>query len=499
MESSVYFFLTFGPMIKRIANQVDLSGIQLKGFQVFLLLLALTFLVRFLTFFPTVFDQDESTYIIIAKQLLSGKIPYVDSIEIKPIGIFLFFATALKLFGHSVLSIRLLSIIMITLTGFMLYLAKQSTANRRQAVWVGVAYIIMSSIHQWTWSPNTEIYFNAFTAGGLLILLRAKKPLHYFWLGLIMGMGFMIKYMVIFDMAAFGLYFLVSSIPKQKKISVISSVLLISLGFLIPLAITSLVYKKMGYWDEFVFATITAPSRYISEYSVLDMGSFLGEILAAYFPLSLLFLYSIYYILTSGTYNRAYRVLALSWSILVWLAIFLPGKLFHHYAFQALVPISFFMFDAWETKAKISRVLKPVYLISLFLLLIIVTLSMQFKYLLNKPDYPKMEAEYLNGRMEKEDRIFVMGSHIVYFLCQKEAPLKYIHTSLMIRKDHVKTFMIDQAAEFQKIKELQPRFIVVEGDAYMTFTQLYLEDMLKEHYKISKTWNSDQIVCFERF
>jgi hypothetical protein len=53
-------------------------------------LLAVT--LRFFSFFPSVIDHDESTYLEIARMLLSGKILYVDMVDIKPPGIFLILA-----------------------------------------------------------------------------------------------------------------------------------------------------------------------------------------------------------------------------------------------------------------------------------------------------------------------------------------------------------------------------------------------------------------------
>ncbi len=55
---------------------------------VFFFFAILSVALRFFSFFPSVLDHDESTYLEIAREMLEGKALYVDLIDIKPPGIF---------------------------------------------------------------------------------------------------------------------------------------------------------------------------------------------------------------------------------------------------------------------------------------------------------------------------------------------------------------------------------------------------------------------------
>ncbi|MBP8239553.1 MAG: hypothetical protein KAX50_06315, partial [Saprospiraceae bacterium] len=59
-------------------------------------LIGLALVMRFFSFFPSVINHDESTYILIAEGLLKGKVYFRDYIDTKPIGIFLLYAGFLK-------------------------------------------------------------------------------------------------------------------------------------------------------------------------------------------------------------------------------------------------------------------------------------------------------------------------------------------------------------------------------------------------------------------
>src|SRR5436190_16333181 len=107
------------------ATVVDAKSI---GFLIFLLSWVL--LMRAPTFLVSAVDWDESLYVLIASQWLSGHPPYTTVFEIKPIGIFAIFAAALGAFGESIASIRLLTVIVVCLTSVvMLLIARRMLHN----------------------------------------------------------------------------------------------------------------------------------------------------------------------------------------------------------------------------------------------------------------------------------------------------------------------------------------------------------------------------------
>lgn len=472
------------------------SVIHKKPINVLVLFIVLTSIVRFFTFFPSVIDHDESTYILIAQQLLGGKIPYVHNIEVKPVGIFLIFAAGLKLFGQSVLSIRILTTLTIALTAFLLYQAKSRHRNSETGFLVGLAYIVMISLHKWTWSGNTEMYFNFFTAFALYALFSARKHAHYFGVGLLLGVGFIVKYFVLLDFMAFGLFFLIKSIKNEKPGIIVFRSLLSVIGFALPALITALIYWEIGYWDEYIFATFTIPSGYSSDRNVVNMLAFFAEIMISFLPFTILYALSVWQLLKSKKTDLGIIVLAVSWFIFVWAAILFTGKERHHYAMQAILPLVFFMFDYNHFATKFSNYIKLKYLYILFAFVAIVSMGMQFQKLIRKPDFPKLVAGYINERKQDDDNIFVMDKNIIYFLCDAEVPLKYVHTTLITSEEHVKAFRVNQQKEFETIRYIKPEFIIVD-DYYKPWAEHYMGEFILENYTISNTWNSGKIVCYE--
>ena len=124
----------------------------------FLLFLGTAILLRIFSFFPSVINHDESTYIVIADGLLRGQMYWVDSIDIKPVGIFLIYAAFLKIGAGSIFMLRFFTAIWVAGTAYFLYRAKMVMgSDDRAARASGMVYLVMCSLFTfYCVSPNTE-------------------------------------------------------------------------------------------------------------------------------------------------------------------------------------------------------------------------------------------------------------------------------------------------------------------------------------------------------
>lgn len=131
----------------------------------FLLFIVAAVGLRFFSFFPSVLDHDESTYMIIGRDILNGKSLYTDVTDTKPVGIFLFYAGLEFLTGNSIFWKRFVFAIVVGLTAFLVFkVSKKLFENRKVAFASGIIYIFYTSV--WNYhgrSPNTELLFNLFT------------------------------------------------------------------------------------------------------------------------------------------------------------------------------------------------------------------------------------------------------------------------------------------------------------------------------------------------
>ncbi len=466
--------------------------IKISKNRLFLFLVLMAIGLRLTSFFPLVIDHDESTYLIIADQWLKGKIPYVDNIEVKPIGIFLLFASVLKI-ASSVWAVRLAAAVAIGMTGFFLALASNSYFKNSRGIFVGTLYVFAGSLHKWSWSANTEIFFLLFSSVTLYLLIRYRKPGSIFLAGLSLGLGFLFKYHILFDGMAFGLLFIILRHRQIKKILIDGCLFIV--GMVLPMAICLASYFIIGHLDEFIFATWTIPSRYTSDTLLGSSLLFMGEFYLSLLPLSLLFWAGL-----ATTYQKRHvRVLRfiLIWLILSWFGILFTGKNYFHYYFQALPCLCFFLpqfieilgIEKWAKSLNFqASQSKWIVIIALLFL----TNFNQFLFWNSSSDYLPEAAAMIRNDESKVTYIYTNHQNILYYLTDTSVPTKYIHTSLLYKPDLAFAFGVKPDLEFRRIIEKKPRYYLFRGKIPSPF-----QNEISSHYELAATWD-DETQLFRR-
>jgi 4-amino-4-deoxy-L-arabinose transferase-like glycosyltransferase len=440
----------------KIKQLHERSGFLLMAF------VLLAIFSRVFTYFPSVIDHDESTYLIIAQQWLKGFVPYVDMVEVKPIGIFILFAAVIKVFGNSILAVRILASVFIGLTGFFIYKSLFiTTKNLRLSLFSGIVSIIIVSAHRWGWSANTEIFFNLFTMISLFIFLKSKQPLAGFLAGFVLGLGFMIKYMVLFDFAAFLLFVFMIEHRKAKRKAIFKSALAI-IGFIIPFAVVNWAYYWIGQYELFYFASFVIPGNYSSEFYFSKALGLIGNFYLANLPFSVLWLISVVFLVSQKNESRKWLFLFIVWSFLSWIAIIITGKNSPHYLIQAIPPFSMFCLYFLQNRSKLAikiMTIKPKFIV-LTIIVLIVGVNLHQYIVLPKRDYPKELANHIKKQMDDDDSIYVSYKNVIYFLLNKKPASKYVHPSLLINLEHIKAFGVDVKKEQQIILNQRPDYII---------------------------------------
>ena len=257
---------------------------------IFIGFLLLSFFLRFWTLFVSVLDKDESIYILGADSLLNGNLPYTEIWDNKPPGIFILFSLAMLIFDRSIVSIRIISILATTFTSYFLYRIG-ATIDQKQGekigLLAGVLYAIFS-LHNDGAAANAEIFFAPFVTVGFLLLFRNRQlsNIKVFMIGLIFGIGMQIKYLVIMDTLA--LVLLGTWFRKERKIkekekeglikklnSTLKFYLIFGIGLILPAIFIAFIYQFYGYFDEYIYATISANSKYVAmlDFSFSDLLS----------------------------------------------------------------------------------------------------------------------------------------------------------------------------------------------------------------------------------
>lgn len=457
------------------------------GFRVFLLLTGLSLLLRFFSFFPSVLDHDESTYLEIARQMLAGKTLYVDYIDIKPPGIFLILAAFQFFFGYSIFVMRLLVAVWVALTAFMVFkTAGRLVNNHKAALASGLIYVFF--ISTWSYygvSITPEIFFNLFTIVALYLLLRLRGQKKFLLAGLAAGMGFLVKYFVLADFLAFLVFVLFllnrGTRPKYPYAAAIS-LILAAAGFMLPFGLANLWYYVQGNFEAFREIIYLAPSRYPAEFSPLKTLEFIIDFHAMFLPVFFFFYYALFDRSLQDDQLSAIRHLLWAWAPLALAAVILSGRSFGHYTIQLMLPVSLVAGMFFHSERKLPVFLTKATsrrsgLIILAALVVLITL-LKLEYVIRK-DQPREVAAYLGPRLQA-DEAFYTGNyhHILYYLLKKDSPTPYLHRSLLMNDHHLEALGIDRNKAFREIMDQRPVYIIVQKE----YPPGAMRDFIRDHY-----------------
>lgn len=435
------------------------------------LLVLIAIAMRFLSFFPSVIDHDESTYLIIADALLHGDVYFRDVIDTKPIGIFGLFAAFQALFGKSIIALRVITAIWIAVTGWMIsHVHRQLLREDNEEPYnpaplaSGIIYVMMTSVFTFFGiSPNTELFFTLFTITALFLILRHQGFGWFLLAGLLLGLGFMIKYVVVFDALALGIFYLWQQVVSGKKWSFwFVRCAIMAVGFSIPFGLVWIYYARMGLDESFRFFSFELSGRYFIDSAWQTNLIYALDCLMRYFPVTLWFVYCAWHWRTTG---KELPLLSCIWGMLAMIIILIPGKLFYHYFIQFMLPMSLLAGSFFDRRREPGRVLawmrNPKIGYPLLIIGSLVILYFQKVDFVDKRDYPREVAAWLKTRLQPGDKIYTGNYHqIIYYLTGTDSPTPYIHSSLIWSEENNGALGISREEECRKILDQRPRYIM---------------------------------------
>lgn len=276
----------------------------------------------------------------------------------------------------------------------------------------------------------------------------------------------------------------------------LSRCILMGIGFLIPLGITWWYYRQMGMEDTFLFYTLELSGRYFHHPPIGNYIIFLLDCFARYLPITFWFIYCAGKWRVTGP---SLPVLSVLWGSLTLIIVLVPGKFFGHYFIQVMAPLSLLAGSFFDRRRDVPRSIswmrKPSFIYTAFIALLLVNMGFQKADFIDKRDYPKEVAAYLNEMLQPGDILFTGNyHHIIYLLTGTLSPTPYVHRSLMWDAENIKALKIDQETELKKILQQNPRFIVmgkpIHEDNILSLT-------LASSYKVIKTFDQKATV-YER-
>ena len=160
---------------------------KILSFIIVLVILAQTII------FP--FGRDQGVFAVFGSSILEGQVPYSDIFDIKPPLIFYIYALAFKMFGTSVISLRIFDFIYSLLTCLMLYFFVKKILKDSFAALIAppIYSFLYFSLGFWH-TAQPESYMGLWIIMGLYLYFESKSFWHYFLSGLSVGIIFLLKY-----------------------------------------------------------------------------------------------------------------------------------------------------------------------------------------------------------------------------------------------------------------------------------------------------------------
>jgi thiamine transporter ThiT len=502
------------PRIERSAPQstVHAAGASLPLAAVAAGFALLVLVLRSATFFHTVENWDESLYLLMARSVLDGHTLYTEIWDHKPPGIFYLFALAQLVFGRTVLSIRLAAWLAVTASSVLLFLIGRRLRSPTTGVVAGLLYAVFS-LNDGGVASNVELFFTPLLLLALLLVVSyeatelLERPSPPLLLGLVAGLALQMKYVVIFDLAAF---FLLLAPPLWREAArdspgrLLRCVALACAGSLLPLVVVASWFAACGHFADYVDANFVANVRYVDEvgFDFSKLAWMIERRVREAFPLWLSLALAPACLVLFPALERETRrglVAGLLWAVLAFLGILAMRRLFAHYFLSLTAPLcllcALVVCSAAESPGRTgarTRLLLALVLLGPLLRgaerpLSLAAQTLYHRVVRHEPlwgDEPAQVAEYLRSRVRPGDYLYVADYHpILYYLLPVRVPTRFPLPPHLADERWRELTGFDPEAEVRAIFAKKPLYVVKVEEKDTPFYRLLREELERSYQR----------------
>ncbi|EKD50245.1 MAG: hypothetical protein ACD_62C00603G0002 [uncultured bacterium] len=410
-------------------------------------LFILTLLLRSASFYTPVLDVDETQFAGFAHVLMDGGLPYVDSLDTKPLGIYLFYWFVFALFGRTnMVAVHVVTACISFATAYFLYLVFAQWERKREGRWAALLFVVFST----TFVPKyiatsinsvmvfflvLSVYFMARSARSGVLLDSALS-------GLILGLALLFKYTAGIQCVLFfcfsGIWMLLSRVDRSRaqvlKTFIVHNAIF-ALAFVLPFVLHGVVLWHIGVWPDFVNWSLAGSGAYIAQggSTIAFWQSLLirfgGYVLATMF----VWIYSVRGFQKSLLRHPLYLLL-MCWFVLTLVPVCLGGRFYPHY-FIPLLPSLCGLAAYGVNRVKVSKTV--VVLLIVLPATLFWTLRLDYRtFLKHFPDDAIYEQQSVGERIkvmsQPGDTLFVWGFATgIYFSSGLKPASRFLWTDLL--------------------------------------------------------------------
>lgn len=390
-----------------------------------------------------IIDIDESQFAVYANVLLDGGLPYVDSVDTKPLGIYWFYAAIFYFFGpNNMTAVHIVTILWVLATAW--YCRKiASYFGSKQAGWLAALfYVVFSSV-----APAQIISTSIVSIMMLPLTMsiwhlvrweenkRFREPLLS---GIFFGIACLFKYQAGINLFVVLTWFICMAVRSPKKETLVGKGFFLFLaGGIFIGALFSVYLKMIGVWNDFVFYSFKGGVAYLAaENNINDFFRNLVKRGGAFIMVSL-FLW--YFALRGAIKPNQKNLLVIIWLIFSVIVISFGGRFYGHYFIQIIPPLA--ILAAQNIDAGLTRIngnpffwlwKRPLrfFLAGAISLAFVFSTSTAFNEKLEKYHVfqrHKKIARYIGERSTPDDPIFVWGfATPVYFYSNRMPSSRFL-------------------------------------------------------------------------
>ena len=499
---------------------------------------AAALVLRSLSLVYSVYNYDESLYILMGAEMSRGHLPYTTVCDLKPFGLFAIFGLFTALPFDGVIVSRLAASLVVGLTADLIRrVAALLFDDPKSMIGIpaGLAFILFSLANGGV-AAQGELFHDACAVLALFILLRALRedrlPSWKIFMasGLILGVGIQIKQSVIFDMAAIMAGILLITTPGRWPSPgslrwILPHLLLLAAASLVPTLAVIGIYLLTGHWDAWAAANITAHQVFYGLSRPFEIDPALRA-LWEQAPLWLAACLAALRLrrLTQSSAERRAGLFLLAWVAAIMACIVFLRIASDHYFLQLLPALSLLTglligrglleeIAASRVRAGIVGALTCLTLFSVAKEPLIHTGYILWDRVVHGErfagDTPRRIAADLKSDLGPEDSLYVLGFQpLVYYLTGAKLATRFAFTGLPHRDYPGRDGCpwVEQKVEMQRVLDSRPRFLVVEDGVFLheldPAVKSVLTERLARDYRLRKRYEQHylhHLYPFERF
>jgi hypothetical protein len=444
-----------------------------------------TTLLRFPTLLRSVLDWDESLYVLVAGQVLSGHLPYTTVWDNKPPGIYVIFAVFEALCRDPVLAIRAATIVFTTALAGLLWrlafiiCAGAPAAAQPRLAWLAALSFIVGALSNDGLAANTELFMECFSVAAILAAIDpgfcAGRPAgRAFCTGVLFSLACLTKYVAVFEAQAVGFALLFCAHLSWRD-RMARGAIAVAGAALAPACIV-LIYAAAGdlglWWSCSIASNIT---RVAVPFSGAQLQSVALTILPRWAPAILAACLLLVTLPIRGgslappgfSFARRAQALLALWLVGGTLGVISAKSFYDHYFLQILPPacLALAFMAARFAPALLATPRRAAGLIAALLLIPGVAgydaLAAIMQPLETTGDTPRQIATLLRPQITAGASLYVFdGQPIIYALTGAAPPTRYVLPSVLIRCFLAGVAGVNATREVGHILATNPKYII---------------------------------------